>query len=110
MEGGEGRGATTEGRFAGACARVNYTVPPSRRLQPCLSEQQCRRVEHGSQLARAWRGSALLRCLPAARGAARETEESGRFWGGGGATAEELSGSLFLFGKEMVFSINSPTG
>lgn len=46
-----GRGGTTEGRFAGACARVNYTVPPSRRLQPCLSEQQCRRVEHGSQLA-----------------------------------------------------------
>lgn len=33
----------------------------TRRLQPCLSEQQCRRVEHDSQLAGAWRGPVLLR-------------------------------------------------
>lgn len=46
---GEGRGGSRE----------------LRRLQPCLSEQQCCRVEHGSQLARAWRGSGFgYRCLP----------------------------------------------
>lgn len=33
----------------------------TRRLQPCLSEQQCRHVEHDSQLAGAWRGPVLLR-------------------------------------------------
>lgn len=54
-------GETTEGQFAGACACVNDTMLSAQRLQPCLSEQQCRRVEHESQLARAWQGSVLLR-------------------------------------------------
>lgn len=51
-------GETTEGRCAGARARVNDATLSARRLQPCLSEQQCCRVEHGSQLAGAWRGLA----------------------------------------------------
>lgn len=54
---------TTEGRFAGACACVNDTMLSAQRLQPCLSEQQCRHVEHESQLARAWQGSVLLCCF-----------------------------------------------
>lgn len=54
---------TTEGRFAGACARVNDTLLSAQRLQPCLSEQQCRHVEHESQLARARQGSVLLCCF-----------------------------------------------
>lgn len=49
------------GGFAGACVCVNDTVLSAQRLQPRLSEQQCRHVEHDSQLAGAWRGSALLR-------------------------------------------------
>lgn len=45
----------------GARVCVNDTVLSAQRLQPRLSEQQCRHVEHDSQLAGAWRGSALLR-------------------------------------------------
>lgn len=56
-------GETTEGRCAGACARVNGAMLSTRRLQPCLSEQQCRHVEHGSQLAGAWQGPVLLCCF-----------------------------------------------
>lgn len=53
-------GETTEGWFAGACARVNDTVLSVQSLQLCLSEQQCCRVEHEKQLAGAWRGSVLM--------------------------------------------------
>lgn len=54
---------TTEGRCAGACAHVNDAMLSAWRLQPCLSEQQCRHVEHESQLAGAWQGPGLLCCL-----------------------------------------------
>lgn len=56
-------GDTTEGQCAGACARVNDATLSTRRLQPCLSEQQCRHVEHKSQLAGAWQGPVLLCCF-----------------------------------------------
>lgn len=54
---------TTEGRCAGACAHVNDAMLSARRLQPCLSEQQCRHVEHESQLARVCQGPVLLCCV-----------------------------------------------
>lgn len=47
----------------GACACVNDATLSTRRLQPCLSEQQCRHVEHESQLDPACQGPALLRCF-----------------------------------------------
>ena len=81
---GEGKGETTEGRCAGDCARVNDATLSTRRLQPCLSEQQCRRVEHDSQLAGAWRGPVLLRRflqlteLLCAEG--KEEQTGGSFW------------------------------
>ena len=50
---------TTQGR----CARVNDAMLSTRRLQPCLSEQQCRCVEHESQLAAAWRGPSFSCCF-----------------------------------------------
>lgn len=78
---GEGGGEATEGWFAGACACVNDTTPSALRLRPCLSEQQCRRVEHESQLARAWQGSLMM--FPVVRRAALwrkrgKEKESGR--------------------------------
>lgn len=56
-------GETTEGWCAGACACINDAVLSTRRLQPCLSEQQCRHVEHKSQLAGAGQGPVLLWCF-----------------------------------------------
>lgn len=53
----------TEGWRAGACASVNGATLSTRRLQLCLSEQQCHHVEHESQLAGAWQGPALIRCF-----------------------------------------------
>lgn len=53
----------TEGWRAGACASVNGATLSTRRLQLCLSEQQCHHVEHESQLAGAWQGLALIRCF-----------------------------------------------
>lgn len=53
-------GETTEGWFAGACARVNDTVLSVPSLQLRLSEQQCCCVEHENQLAGARRGSVLM--------------------------------------------------
>lgn len=56
-------GEITEGLCAGPCARVNDVMLSTWRLQLCLSKQQCRRVEHESQLAAAWQGLAFLCCF-----------------------------------------------
>lgn len=103
-------GETTEGRFAGARACVNDTMLSARRHQPCLPEQQCRRVEHESQLARAWQGSVLLRCF--LRLIVLLCTEGKEERNGLKTERKRVSGIFFFFffGKKMVFSITSPTG
>lgn len=69
-----------------------------RRLQLCLSEQQCCRVEHGSQLARAWRGSGFgYRCLPFTALLCAEEEEQGKTFEVAKTRAEDVWGNLSLF-------------
>lgn len=61
MREGEGGGETAQGWCAGAGAySVNDATVSTRRLQLCLSEQQCRHVEHESRLAGACQGPVLL--------------------------------------------------
>ena len=88
----EGRGAAEKVREGGRqqrdgvlgklSASVNDATLSARRLQLCLSEQQCRHVEHGSRLAGAWQGPVLLCCflqlvvlLMSAEGERRESSE-----------------------------------
>lgn len=80
--GGEGRGGSRE----------------LRRLQPCLSEQQCCRVEHGSQLAGAWWGWGLgCCCLPLTALLWLGDEEEGKTFEVAKRRTEDGWGNLSLF-------------